>query len=224
MPGLAEVDSEQDWLLGSLEGLLSSLEDRVYNALIPLLNSVTADNDAVTAQQSQLLKDFADVRAMDVGQTRDITTIAKKIEYFKDHLLQAMNNDFDVFEDAVEVAAQFLESAKTTERRRMCEVGQVTLTGGDEEFEYQFQTWFDVVPGIVWGVCGFDFDLNQRETILGYDHQPKHEVNAAGFKINAYATKTGIHLKALDFSFGDSESRSVDVCFKACSIGASPYV
>jgi hypothetical protein len=63
-----------------------------------------------------------------------------------------------------------------------------------------------------------------RETILGYDNQPKHEVNAAGFKINAYATKTGIHFSVIDLSFGDSGENSVDVCFKACSIGASPYV
>jgi hypothetical protein len=61
----------------------------VYNQLTNTLNAVTDTNNQVNIQQRQLLIDFADIKAEDVMQTREITTIAKKIEYFKDHLLQA---------------------------------------------------------------------------------------------------------------------------------------
>ena len=44
------------------------------------------------------------------------------------------------------------------------ETGIATVYGGQEEVEYQFQKWFDRVPGIVYGICGYNVDLDTRDT------------------------------------------------------------
>ena len=100
------------------------------------------------------------------------------------------------------------------------ETGQVTLDGGDRKAEYQYQTWFDKLPQVLYGLCGFNFDLDAREEPENhlYGYTPK-EPNAVGVRVNAFSSKTGLTVEAFDLGFADSTVVTVDVCFQACSIG-----
>ena len=101
------------------------------------------------------------------------------------------------------------------------ENGQVTLNGDDRKAEYQYQTCFDKLPQVWYGLCGFNFDLNAREKLIynDYNYKPKLEPNALGVRINAFSSKTALTIEAFDLSFADSAVVTVDVCFQACTIG-----
>ena len=105
-------------------------------------------------------------------------------------------------------------------------MGRVTLVSDDRIAEYTYQTTFDDVPQILYGFCGFDFDLNARDTpapqsygYSGYAPAPAPEPNTVGFRVNAYSSKTTVIIEGTKLSFGDTTFNSADICFQACSIG-----
>ena len=86
--------------------------------------------------------------------------------------------------------------------------------------EYTYQTAFTQVPQVVWGLCGFDFDLDRRDAPVSYGYgYPPEEPNAIGVRTTAYSSKTTAIISGIDLAFGDTEAITADVCFQACSIG-----
>ena len=108
------------------------------------------------------------------------------------------------------------------------ESGQVTLDGDDRKVEHQYQTWFDSVPQVTYGLCGFNFDLDAKQDPVSHGNgygghrSPPKEPNAVGIRINAFSSKVGLTVEGFDFSFGDTYAATADVCFQACSIGPGP--
>lgn len=128
---------------------------------------------------------------------------------------------------------------KTSERRHLCflafspwltrsliagEVGRVTLDVIDLTAAYSYQTAFQNVPQVVWGLCGFGFDLDSNEdpNHFAYGH-PVQEPNAIGVRINAYTTKTALVFERFDLGFGKTTGDSADICFQACTIGPGTF-
>ena len=96
----------------------------------------------------------------------------------------------------------------------------MSLSAEDGKAAYTYQTTFAQVPQVIWGLCGFDFDLNHRNTYAHYGYgYPPEEPNAIGIRTTAYSSKTSVIIEGLDLSFGDTFANSVDICFQACSIG-----
>ena len=94
------------------------------------------------------------------------------------------------------------------------------LPNGNGRVAYTYQTAFTQVPQVVWGLCGFNFDLDHRDAPLSYGYgYPPEEPNAIGIRTTAYSSKTTVTIEGLDLSFGDTNAISVDICFQACSIG-----
>ena len=94
------------------------------------------------------------------------------------------------------------------------------LSAGNERVTYTYQTAFTEVPQVVWGLCGFSFDLDHRAPPVKYGYgYPPEEPNAIGIRTIAYSSKTTVTIKSIDLSFGDTAADFVDVCFQACSIG-----
>ena len=101
------------------------------------------------------------------------------------------------------------------------------LSEGNERVAYTYQTAFTQVPQVIWGLCGFNFDLDHRTPHLKYGYgYPPEEPNAIGVRTIAYSSKTTAIIKSIDLSFGDTAADFIDVCFQACSIGpgSSPVV
>ena len=92
------------------------------------------------------------------------------------------------------------------------------LPNGNGRVAYTYQTAFTQVPQVVWGLCGFNFDLDHRVAKYGYGYSPE-EPNAIGIRTIAYSSKTTATIESIDLSFGDTAAVYVDVCFQACSIG-----
>ena len=127
---------------------------------------------------------------------------------------------------------------KTSERRHLCflafspwltrsliagEVGRVTLDVIDLTAAYSYQTAFQNVPQVLWGLCGFGFDLDSTEdpNHFAFGH-PVQEPNAIGVFVDAYSTKTTVTFEAYNMGFGDTSAFTSEVCFQACTIGPGP--
>ena len=93
----------------------------------------------------------------------------------------------------------------------------MTLSAHDRKAEYSYQTSFNQVPQVVWGLCSFNFDLDSRQDHLTVGYPPQ-KPNAIGVRVNAYSSKTALILKAFDLGCGDSTVVTVDVCFQALSL------
>ena len=108
------------------------------------------------------------------------------------------------------------------------------MDADDLKVEYQYQTCFDKVPQVLYGLCGFNFELYARDDHQsssygfgkgfgygfshGYGYAPR-KPNALGVRLNAFSSKIGLTIEAFDLSFADSAVVTVDVCFQACTIG-----
>merc|ERR1712121_140102 len=205
---LAEVDAKQAAALNTVNSNINDLTNGIDN--------LAASNDDNTAEQETAQNLFASDRATDIWQDNQVNKLYTAVKDYKDKLFNVKSNEFAVFEDTVGRDTTTLASVNARETRRMCEVGRVTLTSVDMRVEYQYQTTFENTPGITYGLCGFNFNLNSREASPSYYYQ---EPEALGARVNAYSSPTGITIEAFDLSFGDSSAVSVDVCFQACSIG-----
>ena len=103
------------------------------------------------------------------------------------------------------------------------EVGQVTLDAIDWRAEYSYQSTFRNVPQVLWGLCGYDFDLDTREDPMSFGYgYPTKEPNAIGVFVDAYSTKTTVTFEAYNMGFGDTSAFTSEVCFQACTIGPGP--
>merc|ERR1712121_45257 len=212
---LAEVDAKQAAALNTVNSNIDDLTADT-NDLTNGIDNLAASNDDNTAEQETAQNLFASDRATDIWQDNQVNKLYPAVKDYKDKLFNVKSNEFAVFEDTVGRDTTTLASVNARETRRMCEVGRVTLTSVDKRVEYQYQTTFENTPGITYGLCGFNFNLNSREASPSYYYQ---EPEALGARVNAYSSPTGITIEAFDLSFGDSSAVSVDVCFQACSIG-----
>ena len=94
------------------------------------------------------------------------------------------------------------------------------LSENNPKTEYTYQTAFTQVPQVVWGLCGFNFDLDHRDAHVKYGYgYPPEEPNAIGLRTTAYSSKTTVTIEGHDLSFGDTATDYINVCFQACSIG-----
>ena len=117
----------------------------------------------------------------------------------------------------------------------------MTLHRDDRRAEAIFQTDFkDGVPQVIYGIGGYEFDLQARAPV----HQPSHgshggyggygsygsygggryghsvEPNAVGVYVTAHATPDSVTFQTINLGFGDSDLLSVKVNYQACSINA----
>ena len=105
----------------------------------------------------------------------------------------------------------------------------MTLKANDLRAEYQYESWFEVVPQVLGGITGMQFDVDFLEDphvftygsgYGGYDGKDKEvdEPEALGVIVHFYSTKTGVTMVAEDKSFGDSRFKTVDFTFQACTL------
>lgn len=84
------------------------------------------------------------------------------------------------------------------------------------------------MPQIVYGIGGFEFDLQARKKPLqstygtygGY-YGHSLEPNAVGVYVTAHATPDSVTFNTINLGFGDSDLLSVKVNYQACNIGPS---
>ena len=106
------------------------------------------------------------------------------------------------------------------------ETGRVTLTKDDLRVEYSYNTLFVAVPHILFGLCGFSFDLDASDNNragygYGYGYNPYFkQPEAIGGRVMGYSTKSTATFIGVQLSFGDTMAKSADVCFQACSFDA----
>ena len=97
----------------------------------------------------------------------------------------------------------------------------MTLVADDGWTEHTYQTPFDTVPQVLYGMCGSAFDLNNRADPVhpGYGYLPAQEPNDIGVNAIVISSKTSLIIKGVELSFGDTKALTLDVCYHACSIG-----
>jgi len=216
VPALLQRDEEQDTVIDQLEEQLYNVRHELDIELWPYVKHLTDLNANNTSGQQAVEHGIVEAVYKDILQEGQIQRLSKAVKQFKEKLFQVQANEFQVFDQAVARVSGRLQYSNNQEDRRMCETGQVTLTADERKNTYNFETMFDEVPGIVWGICGFNINLDSRD-----NYYP--EPNSAGSNAHAYATKTGIAFEGISDSFGDSAFVSVDVCFQACTILPGRY-
>ena len=94
------------------------------------------------------------------------------------------------------------------------------MVHNDRKAELTYQTNFDEVPQVLFGLCHFNFNLNFRDEPVSYGYgSPPQESNAIGVRMTAHSSKTTLTIEGQDLSFGDTLAFTADVCYQACSIG-----
>ncbi|XP_076459291.1 uncharacterized protein LOC143292672 isoform X1 [Babylonia areolata] len=214
-----ETDHRQN---KSIDKLHKHLDNVLYDAgsLLKHIVKLKEHNWLNTNKTEEVENKWAWLQKNNIKQDGYFHYLYAFVKDLKPKLFQVKDNKFGLFYDKVERDTTTLTSVKTFELRRMCEVGQVTIRAGENRVDYQYQTWFDNVPQILYGLAGYNFDLDTREDppYYGYGYPPK-EPEAIGVFVTAYSTKTGIVFTALDTGYGDTSLVSMDVAFQACTIG-----
>jgi len=220
IPDMTVEDSNIDNVLSDLDADQADLATQ----LGPLGAAVATQAqraEAQLAQQRNLDEEVLDLRVDDTGLDAGIQEAVYNVNGIKPDFLQNLGNTLDIIEYNTNLMDFVADILNERENARFCETGQVTLDADDRKAEYLFQSSFDSVPQVLYALCGYNFDLENRPN--NYDYYYK-EPNAMGLLVTAEASRTGLTVEVFDQSFGDTALLSADVCFQVCSIGPDTSV